>query len=86
MDCLYRAAPNPLPYVGAESVLVEQVLTPYDIFVAQIHKPQVGVEAGRDVSLAFHPESTCDVRRCRRGYGLQVVILSQQQLSGRLAA
>ena len=37
----------------AEGIAVEQVFIPYDVFLVEIHDPQIGIEPGRNIALAF---------------------------------
>src|SRR5438309_1030304 len=85
-ECRDRLAADLLVFVHAELVLVDQVLAPDHVVVAQVDDPQVGIEAGRDAAFTRDAESVCNVRRRECGDPAQLEpALSKEQLPGRLA-
>src|SRR6266851_4844172 len=77
---------NPLAFVGAERVAVEEVFAPHHVITTQVDNPEVGVKCGGDVALAFESKAARDVGGGDGRHLRQVeTVLGQQQLAGRLA-
>src|SRR5207247_10611558 len=85
---LHGPASDALSLVGAELILVKQVLAPHDAVPAEIDQPQVGVETRSDVALVCNSKARRDVGRGEGGDVGQIDCLGprEQELARRLAS
>jgi hypothetical protein len=73
--------------VRAERIEIEKVVGPYQLLLAQVDEPEVGVETGRDVAFSRQSESVGDIGGGHRHDHRQLEPTHcEQKLPGRLAA